>query len=166
MMGLDVAIFAILHVIAAALWFGMVFYHRIVLLPILDDDPEAGANVLRRMIEKRSYGIAMQGAAGMTVFAGLILYGIGRFWEQGLITTYGILLHTSAVLGLIAFFLTTFGYAPVSPRIKNLAVDRTPPGKSLAEDNDPTYQRLIRLSTVVLFLLTAAMFLMLLAPRV
>ncbi len=160
------SLFFIIHVMGAALWFGMVFYHRIVLLPVLDDDPKAGANVLRRMIEKRSYGIALQGAAGVTVFGGLILYGIGQYWDQGVLTPYGLLLHIGAILGLIAFFLTTFGYAPVSPRIKNLTVDRTPPSESLTEDHDPTYKRLINLSNVVLTLLVVTMLAMLLAPRV
>lgn len=165
-MGFATDLFAILHIGAAALWFGMVFYHRVVLLPVLDDDPKAGAAVLEKMIAKRAYGIALQAAAGITAFAGLILYGIGQYWENGLLTPYGIVLHLGAVLGLIAFFLTTFGYAPVSPRIKNLTVDRTPPEKPLHDDQAPTYKRLINLSSVVLALLSASLLLMLLAPRV
>ena len=70
----------IIHIVAGAFWFGGVIMMTFFIAPTLREMGDAGPKFVALLVRNRKFTVRMSIAAGLTVLAGFILYGIDSSW--------------------------------------------------------------------------------------
>ena len=73
-------ILRIIHIVAGAFWFGGVAMMTFFIAPTLREMGDAGPKFVANLVRNRKFTIRMSIAAGLTVLAGFVLYGIDSSW--------------------------------------------------------------------------------------
>jgi hypothetical protein len=112
----------IIHIFSAIFWVGTSLFFLFFFEPALRAAGAAGGAVMSRLIQT-PYPAAIASAAGLTVLAGLTMYGIDSHGVQGswIIQTQGIVLSIGALAGLGAFAVGMFGQFPITKRLSTLS---------------------------------------------
>ncbi len=121
MTGLMIAL-RIIHIFSAIFWVGTSLFFLFFFEPALRLSGAAGGAVMGRLA-LTPYPAAMASAAGLTILAGLTMYGIDSkgFLGSWIIQPQGIVLSIGALAGFGAFFVGLFGLNPLAARLAALS---------------------------------------------
>jgi uncharacterized membrane protein len=94
----------IIHIMAGVFWVGGTVIMTYFVSPAVDATGEAGQKVVRHLVNNLKFSRRMSAAAGLTILAGLILYGLdARAGATWLRSSFAIGLNIGAVFAFIGF---------------------------------------------------------------
>ena len=137
-----IIILRVIHVLAAVIWTGVVFYNVAFLSPAINASGPAGGAVMQKIASGAMLKV-MQIVPLATVLAGLILYWYYSRLSMAYITSVnGLFLTVAALLGLGAFFEGVFVTGPTAAKVGALGAQMAQAGGPPKPEQQAEMQRL------------------------
>lgn len=162
---MDVAmlVFRVLHIAAGVAWAGSVFLFVVLIQPSAAAIGPAAGPFMMELLGRRKLVSWLLSLAGVTVIAGLFMYGRDSGGADGfgafVSSPFGLSLTIGAVAAIAAFLLGLFGTRPAAGRLLELssqAASGGPPPPALLQEIGAVQARLKRLAQVSLVLIAVA----------
>lgn len=118
------ALFELIHVGSAALWFGGGIYAFMLLKADIAGDLAVAARYNAQVDRLSKVGMLMPIAAMGTAIGGLLLYGITTYWNRGMTSGIGsIIFHLGVLAGLVATVHGAVSFGKPGREIKRLSAE-------------------------------------------
>src|SRR5689334_24270806 len=90
------------HIIAGIIWAGGSIMMNLIIGPTIAATGESGKQFAHHLVSKTGFTRLMMASAGITVLAGIILYGLDSNWFQSgwMFSNQGIIFGIGAVAGM------------------------------------------------------------------
>jgi hypothetical protein len=163
---ISIAILRLIHILAGVFWVGTTLAVVRFLLPAVAATGPAGGVVMREIVLRRRLPVALLGSGGITILAGLGLYGFEQAGSNGAWahSPMGITISIGAVLSIIAVIFGAVRVRPAAMKLsalgEKLAGTSGPPAADVVAEMDRLRAQLTSgtsLVAVLLVLATAAM---------
>jgi uncharacterized protein involved in response to NO len=133
-MDIVLVLLRLLHIVAGAAWVGIAAVFTFFILPTSLASGESGARFLKTLLTKTPILILFPIAAGLTMGAGLLLYGVSKPWTH-LADLGNLVLGVGATFGMVAGFHFRFGMGNSGGKLIDLLKNRvSDDGQPVAAD--------------------------------
>jgi hypothetical protein len=122
------ALLHLIHLMAAAAWFGAVLFGMVFLQPVLKTAGEAGKGFMAAVQRHGGFGRFMSPAAITTLLSGAILYWARGYHAAPFGSIPEAVLSTGAIIAVVGWGLGTFVGAPIQRKMARIGSSVGPSG--------------------------------------